>query len=297
MAKGYEIREYAKKHGVSDAEALKALSHDKHGELVKRLYGLARGPDVLAIRGMQGALLDAAEALSAPSAIDSIPEGCTPTDARVLRDGNFKLAEENHELRRALRFYANGEHYHGLLHWEGPSGDDNWLCPPGEDELMPEHRAEFIANMDEATVEDGSIAAAALSGKWLVVESPEDEPKVVEGEPEWHIEQSARTETDTTAVLATQDGLTPLGQRIAALEAYEIILNQIAEVVGIETPYGALPDAVKDLAQRAEADADQAKAPEFVPVDFRDWLVSLPPEDTKAIFARVWDLYDGPHGE
>lgn len=35
----------------------------------------------------------------------------------------------------------------------------------------------------------------------------------------------------------------------AKVEAYEIILRQIAEHVGIETPYGALPDAVAALKQ------------------------------------------------
>lgn len=33
----------------------------------------------------------------------AIPEGCTPTDAEVLRAANFALAQENHELKAKLR--------------------------------------------------------------------------------------------------------------------------------------------------------------------------------------------------
>lgn len=43
----------------------------------------------------------------------------------------------------------------------------------------------------------------------------------------------------------------------------------------------------------APSASEPRKPPEFVPVDFRDWMQSLPPEDTKAIFRRVWDLYEG----
>lgn len=123
-----------------------------------------------------------------------IPEGCTPTDARVLREANAVFAEENQNLRRCLRWYANGEHYTGLIHWEGPSGDDNWLCPPGASE-MPHYEAqrqEFIAKLDEAMVEDGSVARATLVSGKFEVESPEDEPALIRGEPEWKIEQEAQ---------------------------------------------------------------------------------------------------------
>lgn len=121
-----------------------------------------------------------------------IPEGCTVADAQMLREANHTLAAENHALRRCLRWYANGEHYTGLLHWEGPSGEDeNWLCPPIADDLMPEDRAEFIAKLDEAMVEDGGVARATLvTGKFEI--DPENEPKVVQGEPEWIIEQAAQ---------------------------------------------------------------------------------------------------------
>lgn len=119
---------------------------------------------------------------------NAIPEGCTPADAMALREANHHFAEENHQLRRTLRFYAHGEHVVGLKHWEGPSGDDNWLCPPMAD--FGDYRKQFIDAMDEAMVEDGSLARAALRGKYLDMEG-EEELAPVEGEPEWHIEQQA----------------------------------------------------------------------------------------------------------
>ena len=33
----------------------------------------------------------------------AIPEGCTPTDADVLRSANHQLAQENHELKQRLQ--------------------------------------------------------------------------------------------------------------------------------------------------------------------------------------------------
>jgi hypothetical protein len=117
------------------------------------------------------------------------PEGCTPTDARVLREANGIFAEENHQLRRTLRFYAHREHVVGLKHWEGPSGDDNWLCPPGED--FGDYRKQFIDALDEAMVEDGTLARSALRGVYLDMDG-EPELAPVEGEPEWKIEQEAK---------------------------------------------------------------------------------------------------------
>ena len=38
--------------------------------------------------------------------LSAIPEGCTPTDAEVLRAANFALAQENHELKAKLRKVA-----------------------------------------------------------------------------------------------------------------------------------------------------------------------------------------------
>ena len=35
--------------------------------------------------------------------IKNVPEGCTPTDARVLRRANHDLIEENHELLQSLK--------------------------------------------------------------------------------------------------------------------------------------------------------------------------------------------------
>ena len=134
-----------------------------------------------------------------PSATGA-PEGCTPTDAMVLREANGKLAQENHNLRRCLRWYAAGNHYNGLLHWEGPSGEDNWLCPPTDSDIphFAEDRKEFIDKLDEAMVEDGSVACATLKSGEFQVESPEDEPPVVKGEPEWRIEQQAMLAAPST---------------------------------------------------------------------------------------------------
>ncbi len=135
------------------------------------------------------ALDEAIAILAAPLSATEVPEGCTPTDARVLREANAVFAEENRNLRRALRFYAHGDHYTGLKHWEGPSGDDNWLCPPGEDYMDGQYHREFIDGLEQAMVEDGSVARATLISGKFEVESPEDEPKLVEGEPEWLVEQ------------------------------------------------------------------------------------------------------------
>lgn len=143
---------------------------------------------------LEDAQNQAHRALAMPSATGTleVPEGCTPTDAMVLREANAVFAEENHHLRRCLRWYANGEHYTGFLNWEGPSGDDNWLCPPPGDGIFADERLEFIEKMDEAMVEDGSVARSTLISGKFQVESPEEEPKLVPGEPEWKIEQEAK---------------------------------------------------------------------------------------------------------
>ena len=77
------------------------------------------------------------------------------------------------------------------------SGDDNWLCPPSDSDIphFAEYRREFIAKLDEAMVEDGSVASATLRSGKFEVESQEDEPPVVKGEPEWEIEQAAKNAT------------------------------------------------------------------------------------------------------
>lgn len=47
----------------------------------------------------------------------------------------------------------------------------------------------------------------------------------------------------------------------------------------------------------ATSQSESAAPPVHVPVDFKAWLCSeMPPEDTKAIFTRVWDLYGGCSG-
>lgn len=39
------------------------------------------------------------------SQCDNIPEGCTPTDARVLREANHKLADELEKVRNKFKTY------------------------------------------------------------------------------------------------------------------------------------------------------------------------------------------------
>lgn len=146
----------------------------------------------------------ALDAFSSATGTLEVPEGCTPTDAMVLREANAVFAEENHHLRRCLRWYANGEHYTGFLNWEGPSGDDNWLCPPPGDGIFADERLEFIEKMDEAMVEDGSVARSTLISGKFQVESPEEEPKLVPGEPEWKIEQEAKAAGRTDGARASK---------------------------------------------------------------------------------------------
>ena len=58
----------------------------------------------------QGAIRKALKSAGMPTnsrkLLASIPEGCTPTDADVLRAANFALAQENHELKSKLRKVA-----------------------------------------------------------------------------------------------------------------------------------------------------------------------------------------------
>lgn len=91
---------------------------------------------------------------------------------------------------------------------------------------------------------------------------------------------------DTIALRAWQQsfGTTQLSHARAAFEEYKARAER-AEIAQVES-------------SRSESAAqDTAKVPEFVPIDFKDWLQSLPTEDTKAIFRRVWDLYDGSAGD
>lgn len=123
-----------------------------------------------------------------------VPEGCTPEDARILREANHRLAEENQQMRRTLRFYANRRHIIGLKDWEGPSDDYNWLCPP----LDEGERAAFIEDLDENMVEDGTVARQVLAGQFVPFD-PEDEPPPVKGEAEYEVEQMAAEIATTTS--------------------------------------------------------------------------------------------------
>ncbi len=54
-----------------------------------------------------GAVRKALQAAGLPTnsrkLLAAVPEGCTPTDAAVLRAANHALAQENHELKARLR--------------------------------------------------------------------------------------------------------------------------------------------------------------------------------------------------
>lgn len=128
--------------------------------------------------GMRAAMQSSASS----SCAATVPEGCTPTDAKVLREGNFQLATENQRLREALRFYANRQHWTcegaARLEWDTVSGEpQNW------------HWRENATD-DAEGIEDGEIARSALRGE--NVDWDGDSPPVIEGEPEWHIEQAAK---------------------------------------------------------------------------------------------------------
>jgi hypothetical protein len=92
---------------------------------------------------------------------------------RELEQANTDLADESERLRDGLRFYAHGMHYEGFGTWEGPSGDDNWLCPPSPE--FSDYQ-EFINDLDQHMLEDGAVARCYLSGKradWEGEEPPE----------------------------------------------------------------------------------------------------------------------------
>ena len=110
------------------------------------------------------------------------PEGCTVADAQALRKGNFDLAAENQLLRQALRFYGNGDHWitegKSKHEWDTCSGEpQNWWWREN-------------TNDDAEGIEDGRVAAMALRGETIDWEG--EEPKVVEGEPEWNSEQEVK---------------------------------------------------------------------------------------------------------
>lgn len=75
-------------------------------------------------------------------------------------EGEQQLRRRGRVLAQALLFYAKGKHYYGLqeAHWEGPTGDENWLCPPcGDEKDLP-----TLTQYESMTVEDGGYAASAL---------------------------------------------------------------------------------------------------------------------------------------
>lgn len=95
-------------------------------------------------------------------------------------------------LRVALRFYANGYHAE-LPDWEPPD-EPNWLCPPSDIEgeeprtkpwtpnEPPPKRLKVHADLPWM-VEDGSIAAMALTGK--TIDWQDERPAPIKGEPDY----------------------------------------------------------------------------------------------------------------
>lgn len=117
----------------------------------------------------------ATQAAASATAATDVPEGCTPADARVLREANHQLAETEQRLRQALRFYAAKEHF-------AVTDDTAWDTVSGE---PPNY---WCDEAGTTIVEDGSIAAAALRGAHLVWEEGA-EPPVCPGEPEHGVDQ------------------------------------------------------------------------------------------------------------
>ncbi len=71
----------------------------------------------------------------------------------ALRTEIVKLARQKRRLAIGLAFYAKGRHLAGFEDWEGPSGDDNWLCPPQFTE---------DGDIQNMMVEDGSYGRSVL---------------------------------------------------------------------------------------------------------------------------------------
>lgn len=98
-------------------------------------------------------------ALSQRQAQEQVPEGCTPADARVLREANHALAAENHALRDALQFYSDKRHF-------GISDESAWDTVSGEPQNF------WCDEAGTATIEDGTVAAMALAGTPLRDDEP-----------------------------------------------------------------------------------------------------------------------------
>jgi len=63
---------------------------------VGAMYGVTHG-------AVRKALMKAGMPTNSRKVLRAVPEGCTPTDADVLRAANHALAQENHELKTLLR--------------------------------------------------------------------------------------------------------------------------------------------------------------------------------------------------
>lgn len=117
-----------------------------------------------------------AKAIQATAQPTEVEEGCTPTDAKVLRQANHVLSEENQRMRETLRFYAAREHF-------------NMADPDAWDTVSGEPQNFWCDEAGTATVEDGTLAAMTLRGE--AVDWEGDPPPVCAGEPEDIIARAA----------------------------------------------------------------------------------------------------------
>lgn len=107
-----------------------------------------------------------------------VPEGCTVADARILRKANHELAQVEHRLRLALRFYANG------YHMDLSGNPDAWDTVSGEPANY------FCDEAGTATIEDGTIAKLALLDgpmDWTGEDGEDQTPPPISGESEHQI--------------------------------------------------------------------------------------------------------------
>ncbi|MBU9468337.1 hypothetical protein LGM75_23980 [Burkholderia multivorans] len=102
--------------GAEGADLERALSQtiderdgmEEVGTRLANAVGEYLGVDVGEWSSANSPILAAIEALESrsPAMAAAAPEGCTPADARMLREANHALAAENDALRRALRPFA-----------------------------------------------------------------------------------------------------------------------------------------------------------------------------------------------
>lgn len=122
---------------------------------------------------------------------EPVEEGCTPADARMLREANHGLAAENDQLRAALQYYADKRHF--LI-----ADEDAWDTVSGEPTNF------WCDEAGTATIEDGTVAAMTLRGTPLVDDEEEyASPAPSVGEPKSNNQKEKKC-TPTSADGTTQ---------------------------------------------------------------------------------------------